>query len=198
MLQLNFNPFPILETNRLILRRKILTDAPELFILRTGDKTMEFIDKEKIATVQVAREMIKSMDVQIQNNAAITWGITLPGSAPIIGSIGFWRIVKEHYRAEIGYMLHPDFWNKGFISEAMNAVIDYGFEQMKLHSIEANINPKNLASRRVLEKQGFQQEGFFRENFYFNGKYLDTATFSLIQSYRLKTKKLHDEVNSAG
>lgn len=182
MLQLNFNPFPILETERLILRKSILTDAPELYVLRTSDKTMEFIDKERIASVQVAQEMIKNMDLQIQNNTAITWGITLPGFAPIIGSIGFWRIVKEHHRAEIGYMLHPDHWKKGLISEAIKAVLNYGFEHMKLHSIEANINPKNLASRRVLEKHGFQQEGFFKENFYFNGKYLDTATFSLVQS----------------
>ena len=190
MLNLNFNPFPILESDRLILRKMILTDAPQLFELRTGKETMKFIDKDKIASVQVAQEMIQSMDVQMQNNAAVMWGITLPGSAAIIGTIGFWRIVKEHHRAEIGYMLKPEYWNKGYISEAINAVINYGFQKMKLHTIEANINPHNLASRRVLEKQGFQQEGFYRENYYFNGKYLDTAVFSLLKSNRAKIKKL--------
>lgn len=190
MLNLNFNPFPILESDRLILRKMILTDAPQLFELRTGKETMKFIDKDKIASVQVAQEMIQSMDVQMQNNAAVMWGITLPGSAAIIGTIGFWRIVKDHHRAEIGYMLKPEYWNKGYISEAINAVINYGFQKMKLHTIEANINPHNLASRRVLEKQGFQQEGFYRENYYFNGKYLDTAVFSLLKSNRAKIKKL--------
>lgn len=190
MLNLNFNPFPILESDRLILRKMILTDAPQLFELRTGKETMKFIDKDKIASVQVAQDMIQNMDVQMQNNAAVMWGITLPGSAPIIGTIGFWRIVKDHHRAEIGYMLRPEYWNKGYVSEAMNAVINYGFQKMKLHTIEANINPHNLASRRVLEKQGFQQEGFYRENYYFNGKYLDTAVFSLLKSNRAKIKKL--------
>jgi len=190
MLNLNFNPFPILESDRLILRKMILTDAPQLFELRTGEETMKFIDKDKIASVQVAQDMIQNMDFQMQNNAAVMWGITLPGSAPIIGTIGFWRIVKDHHRAEIGYMLRPEYWNKGYVSEAMNAVINYGFQKMKLHTIEANINPHNLASRRVLEKQGFQQEGFYRENYYFNGKYLDTAVFSLLKSNRAKIKKL--------
>lgn len=197
MLNLNFNPFPILETGRLVLRKIILTDAPELFELRTSDKTMEFIDKEKIASMQVAQDMIQNIDFQMQNNAAIMWGISLPGSAPIIGTIGYWRIVKDHHRAEIGYMLNHGYWNKGFITEAMQTVIDYGFAKMKLHTIEANINPHNLASRRVLEKQGFQQEGFYRENYYFNGKYLDTAVFSLLKSSRVKIKKLPAENNQA-
>ena len=190
MLNLNFNPFPILESERLILRKLILTDAPQLFELRTGEETMKFIDKDKIASVQVAQDMIQNMDFQMQNHAAVMWGITLPGSAAIIGTIGFWRIVKDHHRAEIGYMLKPEYWNKGYVSEAMNTVINYGFQKMKLHTIEANINPHNLASRRVLEKQGFQQEGFYRENYYFNGKYLDTAVFSLLKSNRAKIKKL--------
>ncbi len=197
MLNLNFNPFPILESERLVLRKIILTDAPELFELRTGEKTMEFIDKDKIASVQVAQDMIQNMDFQMQNNAAIMWGITFPGSAQIIGSIGFWRIIKEHYRAEIGYMLNPEYWNKGYVSEAMNSVINYGFNKMKLHTIEANINPHNLASRRVLEKQGFQQEGYYRENYYFNGKFLDTTVFSLLKSNRVKIKKLHEENKTA-
>ncbi|MFZ1800282.1 MAG: GNAT family protein [Chitinophagaceae bacterium] len=190
MLNLNFNPFPILESERLILRKLILTDAPQLFELRTGEETMKFIDKDKIASVQVAQDMIQNMDFQMQNHAAVMWGISLPGSAAIIGTIGFWRIVKDHHRAEIGYMLKPEYWNKGYVSEAMNTVINYGFQKMKLHTIEANINPHNLASRRVLEKQGFQQEGFYRENYYFNGKYLDTAVFSLLKSNRAKIKKL--------
>ncbi len=193
MLNLNFNPFPILESERLALRKMILTDAPQLFELRTGEETMKFIDKDKIASVQVAQDMIQNMDFQIQNNGAIMWGITLPGSASIIGTIGYWRIVKDHHRAEIGYMLNPDYWNKGYVSEAMNCVIDFGFNKMKLHTIEANINPHNLASRRVLEKQGFQQEGFYRENYYFNGKFLDTAVFSLLKSNRVKIKKMQEE-----
>ncbi|MEO7210726.1 MAG: GNAT family protein [Chitinophagaceae bacterium] len=193
MLNLNFNPFPILESERLSLRKIILTDAPELYELRTGEKTMEFIDKVKIASVQVAQDMIQNMDFQIQNNDAIMWGITLPGSAPIIGTIGYWRILKDHHRAEIGYMLKPEYWNKGYVSEAMNTVINYGFNKMKLHTIEANINPHNLASRRVLEKQGFQQEGFYQENYYFNGKFLDTTVFSLLKSNWLKIKKIQEE-----
>ncbi len=188
MLFLNFNslPFPVLDTTHLTLRKIINTDAPVIFALRSGQQTMQYIDKEKIASIKVAQEMIQNMNNQYQNNAAIMWGISLKGTAPLIGTIGYWRIEKDHHRAEIGYMLLPDFWNHGYASEAISCVLDFGFDILKLHSIEANINPLNAASRRVLEKQGFRQEGFFKENYYYNGKFLDTELFSLLQIYRPK------------
>lgn len=189
MLFLNFNImlFPVLETTNLVLRKITLKDAPVIFELRSGDRSMQFIDKEKIASLKIAQEMIQNMETQYQSNAAIMWGISLKGSAPLIGTIGFWRIEKDHHRAEIGYMLLPDYWGRGYASEAIKQVLDFGFEILKFHSIEANINPNNLASRRVLEKQGFRKEGFFKEDYYFNGKFLDTEVYSLLEKYRPKS-----------
>jgi ribosomal-protein-alanine N-acetyltransferase len=93
----------------------------------------------------------------------------------VIGTICLWNIQKEHYRAEIGYMLHPDHWRKGIMKEAINAVVDYGFAILGLHSIEALLNPENIGSSSVLESSGFVKEGHIKENFYFNGKFSDTA-----------------------
>ena len=87
---------------------------------------------------------------------------------------------KEHYRSEIGYALNPLFQGKGIMQEAMQAIIQYGFEIMKLHSVEANVNPANEASMRLLEKNGFVKEAYFRENYYFDGKFLDSVIYSLL------------------
>jgi ribosomal-protein-alanine N-acetyltransferase len=91
-------------------------------------------------------------------------------------------MIPAHYRAEIGYVLHPQHQGKGLMTEAMKAVIHYAFEVMQLHSIEANINPLNIASKQVLLKNGFVQEAYFRENFYFNGVFLDSMIFSRINN----------------
>lgn len=64
--------------------------------------------------------------------------------------------------------------------EAIQTVIEFGFEKMKLHSIEANINPENIASKKLLEKAGFIKEAYFKENHFFNGKFIDTEVFSLL------------------
>jgi [ribosomal protein S5]-alanine N-acetyltransferase len=77
-------------------------------------------------------------------------------------------------------MLHPNFWNKGIMKEALLAAIDFGFNQMKLHSIEAHINPDNVASGILLEKTGFVREAYFKEDFFFRGKFSDSAIYSLL------------------
>ncbi|MEP6712466.1 MAG: GNAT family N-acetyltransferase [Ferruginibacter sp.] len=181
MLQLKFDPFPQLETERLILRNISLADAPELFYLRSNKEVMKYIDREPQKTVEETETFIHFLlDMQAKNDAVL-WVIALKeNSAVMIGNIGYWRMEKEHYRAEIGYMLHHDFWQKGIMKEAIKPVIDYGFTSMKLHTIEANINPANKASEVLLESIGFVREGYFKENYFFNGIFSDSAIYSLL------------------
>ena len=87
---------------------------------------------------------------------------------------------KENFRAEIGYALLPDYYKKGIADEALKAVIDYGFNTMNLHSIEANLNPDNIASAELLEKNNFEKEAYFKENYYFEGKFIDSLIYSLL------------------
>jgi ribosomal-protein-alanine N-acetyltransferase len=181
MLQLNFNPFPVLSTQRLELGRIQHKDIHELFELRTNPNVMRFIDREMPLALAEMTELINKIDEGIQTNTAIGWGIYLKGETKLIGHIGFHRISLDHHRAEVGYTLFPQYWQKGIISEALQEVLNYGFNIMNAHSIEANINPSNIASKKTLEKAGFVQEAYFRENHYFKGAYLDTAIYSLLR-----------------
>ena len=142
---------------------------------------MKYIDREKTKTVEEAATFIQMVNTNIDKNESIMWAITLKDKPQtLVGNIGFWRIINQHYRAEIGYMLHPDFWNMGIMKEALLAAINFGFNQMKLHSIEAHINPENTASGVLLEKTGFIREAYFKEDFYFRGKFIDSAIYSLL------------------
>ncbi len=182
MLELIFSPFPEIKTERLLLRRMADTDAPEIFYLRSNDIVMKYIDREKPKSLEEALTFIQNVNSNIDKNECVMWAIALrdnPGN--LIGNIGFWRIINKHYRSEIGYMLHPDFWGKGIMKEALMAAIDFGFTEMNLHSIEAHINPENKASGILLEKTGFIREAYFKEDFYFRGKFIDTAVYTLLE-----------------
>ena len=181
MLELNFSPFPEIKTESLLLRRMTDTDAPEIWFLRSDETVMKYIDREKPKSQEEALAFINMVNANIDKNESIMWAIALkenPGT--LIGNIGFWRIINQHYRSEIGYMLHPDFWGKGIMKEALQAAADFGFNEMKLHSIEAHINPDNIASGMLLEKAGFIREAYFKEDFFFRGKFIDTAIYSLL------------------
>ena len=180
MLTFNFNPFPILTTERLILRRITNDDAPQLFELRSNKETMKYVRRPLAVTIDDAIALIKIMDDLIDKNDGINWAITLKDNSALIGNIGYYRTQHEHYRSEIGYMLHHSFEKKGIIHEAMKAAIDYGFNTMKLHSIEGVITPENTASAKVLERCNFIREAFYKENFFFNGEFINTAVYSLL------------------
>ena len=180
MLTLNFNPFPILTTERLVLRRLSVDDGPEIFHHRSDPALNEYLDRTPCASIDEAVAFIRMVNAAIDENSNVTWGITLKGQDRLIGTIAIWRIQKEHHRGEIGYVITNEHQGKGLMSEAMAAVIDYAFSVIKLHSLEANINPANTPSKVLLERHGFIREAYFRENYHHQGRFLDSAIYSLL------------------
>jgi ribosomal-protein-alanine N-acetyltransferase len=184
MLTVDFNPFPILETTRLLLRRLTVDDAPGVFQLRSNAETMKYIPRPLAQTIDDALTHIALIESKIENNEGINWAITLKGNPDFIGLIGNFRILPESYRAEIGYMLLPEFHGKGLISEAINVVVQYGFDDMRLHSIEAIIDSGNTASAKALEKNHFVKEAHLKENEFFDGRFIDTVIYSRLSPHQ--------------
>ncbi len=182
MLDPKFTPFPEIKTERLLLRRMKPKDASVILTLRSNETVMKYIDRERTKSLTEAEEFLAKIDGSIGSNNGIMWGIAFKEKPEeLIGNIGYWRLIKEHYRAEVGYMLHPNYWKKGIMKEALLSVIDFGFDKMNLHSIEANINPGNEASAKILEATGFVKEAYFKEDFYFNGVFGDTIIYSRLK-----------------
>ncbi|MBL8007029.1 MAG: GNAT family N-acetyltransferase [Ignavibacteria bacterium] len=176
-----FDDFPVLRTGRLLLREITPADAKEIFAIYSSDAAMKYFGKDTFKTIDEAYEMIERVRKGFRDREGIRWGISFKDSDMLIGSGGFWRLIKPHFRAEIGYDLHPDYWGKGIMTEAVKAMIEFGFGKMNLHSIEANTDPENAASARLLGKNGFVKEGIFRESYYYNGVFLDSHIYSLIK-----------------
>jgi ribosomal-protein-alanine N-acetyltransferase len=181
MLTINLHPFPVLNTARLQLREIISTDIDQLLELRSNEDVMKYIDIPKLKNLEEASGLMQRIADSISNNIGLHWAITEKGADEMIGVILYKKVEAANHRAEVGYMLHPDHWRKGFLQEALTAVLDYGFNTLDLHSIEALVNPGNNASIRLLEKNNFVREALFRENYYFDGNFLDTGVYSLLK-----------------
>ena len=157
-MNLNFIPFPTLTTERLMLRRMNITDQNEIFFLRSNENILEFIDIPKAETVDDAIKFIEKINNNIAENESIMWAITLKENSTLIGTICLWNIDVENNKADIGYMLHPEFQGKGIMQEAVEKVIEYGFATMQLSLVVADFHEKNLRSLKLLEKNGFIYE----------------------------------------
>ena len=176
----SFKPFPIIITKRLRLRKIILKDAKELFYLRSNEDLMKYLDKPKFIKIKEAKNFINVINIKLRKMEGIVWAITQIDNDKLIGTIGYHTIKTEHRRAEIGYFLHPMYQGQGIMQEAISAIMDYGFNKMNLHSIEANVNPNNEKSIKLLIKNKFIKEAHFKEDYYFNGMFLDSAIYSLL------------------
>ena len=181
MLKINFHPFQNLETERLFLRRLNVDDVNEVLELRSNPESMKYVPRPLLKTKEDALAHIALIEDKVVNNIGINWAITLKENPKMIGIIGHYKIKPENYRAEIGYMILPEYYGKGIVTEAIKVIVQYGFEQMKLHSIEALIDPANTASEKVLQKNGFVKEAHLLENEYYEGKFLDTVIYSLLK-----------------
>lgn len=176
----DFSYFPTIETERLLLRRITTDDVADLFAIRSNLIAMQYIDRPIAKTHEDVLNLIKVIDDIYEKQDGVNWVIALKTDKKLIGNFGFWRWDKPNFRCEIGYILHPNFHRLGIMNEVMKPLIDFGFNQLQLHSIEANINPENEASKKLLLKNGFIQEAYFKENHFSNGKFIDSMIFSLV------------------
>lgn len=180
MLNLNFNPFPEIHTERIILRMLNPTDAPVLFRMRSNPEVLKYLDRPPMLSIQEADQWIQRILDQIVANKSINWAICTPSNEQLLGTVAFWKIDETNHRAEIGYTLNPEWQGKGLMTEAIREVLLYGFKVMNLHGIDANVNPENQKSINLLTKFGFQKEAHFKENYYYDGRYLDSAIYCLL------------------
>lgn len=177
-----FDPFPALDTPRLHLRAVTRDDAADMFRVNADPEVIRFLGRPPMASIEAMREKIDSILENLRNESAIGWTLIDAQTGAYVGGASLLRWDKAHFRAEVGYVVAKEHWGRGLVPEALGPILRFGFERMKLHSVEARIHPDNRASRRVAEKLGFAQEGYFRES-YFNAAteaFEDTVVYSLV------------------
>lgn len=177
-----FENFPKLATERLLLDEIEYSDVQDLFLIRSDDRVIKFLDREKHKSIDDTKELIAKVKESYSKKEGINWVIKNRSTLQVLGHIGYWRLFRERVRGEIGFALKPDFWNKGIMTEALIKVIDFGFNRMEFHSIEGNVNPQNISSIALLKKIGFKKEAYFREDYLFNGEFKDSVIYSLLET----------------
>lgn len=181
MLTIDLPAFPVLTTERLVLRQLRASDAERMFAMRSDPLVMQHVNRPMAKVLEDASALIEMINGRIAAGESLHWAITLPEDDAFLGLIGIWRLVKEHHYGELGYTLMQDYWSKGYASEAIAAVTDFGFDGLGLHRIEAITRPANVASMRALEKNGFVREGLLRQNILWNGVFHDSVHFGRLR-----------------
>lgn len=181
MLNINFSPFPNLLSDRLRLRRITADDVYEVFLLRSDPETMKYIPRPLAKNKTDAMDHITMVNKGVADNTSINWAITMKEDNKLIGMICLIRMQPENFRTEIGYILHPAYHGMGIMHEAVGVLINYAFNILGFHSLEAVIDPENKASEQVLLKHNFLKEAHYKENTFYDGKFLDAVVYSLIR-----------------
>lgn len=148
-------PFSELITARLLLKTVTIADIEEVLFLRSDQEVNRYIFRKEKVEMPQALAFIERVAKGVANQNFYYWGITQQGNPKMIGSICLWNISEDRSQAELGYDLHPDFQGLGIMSEAMEAVLDFGFQQMGLDKLEAFTHNENQASKKLLERNGF-------------------------------------------
>ena len=174
--------FPIIETERLMLRQVTPADAADMFDYLSDQDVVKPMGLDPFETAKDVWDEIKWYTSIYEEGSGIRWGITLKNSSKVIGSCGFLNRIPKHYRAEVGYEISKDYWGKGIASEALEAVVKYGYHHLQLERIEALIEPANVASQKLVEKQGFLKEGLLRHYEFARGKFDDLYMYSIIKA----------------
>lgn len=174
----------ILETERLRLRWITPGDAEALFAVLSDPLVTQYWSGGPWTSIEQAHKSIADSLANYADGSGLRFVIELAGTPGMIGYVSLHHFVDASRRCEVGYALARPYWNQRYAGEALGAVIDYGFRELDLNRIEADIDPANVASARLLERYGFRKEGYMPERWIVNGQPADTVYYGLLRSYR--------------
>jgi [ribosomal protein S5]-alanine N-acetyltransferase len=171
-----------LNTPRAQLRPLVDSDAPALFRLYTHPVVLRYWSHGPWTEHAQAHEMMARDRQAMVSGDSLRLGLVLAGHQELVGTVSLFSLMPSNRRAEIGYALHPEQHGRGLMHEALTALVGWAFDELKLNRLEADIDPRNLASARSLERLGFQQEGLLPERWIVGGETSDSALYGLLFS----------------
>jgi ribosomal-protein-alanine N-acetyltransferase len=181
-LQLQPTLFPTLDTERLLLREIVHADAPALYEVHGDPESMRWFGVDPVPNEAAAAKLVDLFaSWRTLVNPGVRWGLQVRGQSTLIGTCGLFGWHRAWRRCTVGYELHSQARGNGYMDEALRAVITWGFANMELNRIEAQVHPSNAASLRSVERLGFKREGLLRQVGFWGGKYHDMYQYSLLQ-----------------
>ncbi len=176
-----FSHLPVLETPSLILRPLRRSDAPDIFAYATDPEVARYVLWDPHTSLRDTRSYIRYIRSLYHSGSPSSWGIELRETGRVIGTIGFMWASGENRSAEVGYSLSRKYWNHGYATEALSAVLDSAFRTLNFHRIEAQRDVRNPASGRVMEKCGLRREGLLRSRLKNKGEFIDVVIYAILR-----------------
>lgn len=177
-----FAHIPTLDTPRLILRRITPDYSDDMYDYSRMPEVTEYLLWDPHSDPDYTYRYLCQVQRQYREGKFYDWGLIDRQSGRLIGTCGFTSFDPNHDRAEVGYVLHPDYWGHGLAPEALSAVLRYGFVKLGLNRVEAHYMAENTRSRAVMEKCGMKFEGVLRQYLLVKGKYRDIGFCSILRS----------------
>lgn len=177
-----FGHLPTLLTPRLTLRPVRMSDAADLYEYSRDPEVARHVLWDAHRSIHQTRAYIRYLLRQYRNAAPSTFAIALRDTGKVVGTIGFMWVQPENRSAEVGYSLSRAFWNQGYMSEALRAVVDFGFAQLGLNRIEAQHECDNPASGHVMQHAGMRHEGTLRQRLYNKGRFVDVELYAIVRA----------------
>jgi [ribosomal protein S5]-alanine N-acetyltransferase len=173
---------PTLAAERVVLRWLTDDDVPALYRIFSDPQVMRYWSHGPFTGLADAEEYLALIRRCFEEKSLFQWGVALADTDEVIGTCTLSSVNPTHRRAEIGYALARAHWGRGYMAEALPALLRFAFGTLGLHRIEADVDPRNVASLKSLERLGFTREGYLRERYHVNGEVQDTVLFGLLRS----------------
>lgn len=170
-----------LTTGRLLLRALAPADAPDLFAVFSDPEVARYWSGTPWTDLEQALQYVANAEQDWLSGAGLRFGIEVAATGQLAGQIALHHFDRANRRCEVGYALARQHWRQGYLSEALGAVLAHGFTVLQLNRVEADIDPRNAASAKPLERLGFRQEGLLRERWIVGGEICDTAFYGLLR-----------------
>jgi RimJ/RimL family protein N-acetyltransferase len=171
-----------LVTERLLLRALTPGDAEALFAVFSNPEVVRYWSSTPWTEMEQAHKYIATAEQDLLSGSALRFGIEVAATGQLAGQIVLHHFDWGNRRCEVGYALARPHWRKGYLTEALGAMLEHGFSALQLNRVEADIDPRNAASAKPLERLGFRQEGLLRERWIVGGEICDTAFYGLLKS----------------
>ena len=178
---MHFSPIT-LTTERLTLRWFTPADADALFAIFADPAVVRYWSSPEWADTSHAHAMIEESIAGYKSGDGVRFAVVLTSTGELVGQVNLGHMFHANRRCEVGYALARAHWGKGYITEALQAAFAYAFGPLNLNRIEADIDPRNEASRNILQRLAFSKEGYMRERWIVHGEVCDTEFFGLIKS----------------
>lgn len=174
---------PVLHTARLVLRPFAGTDAEDLLRVFADPEVVRYWSTGAWTDIAQAEAMIAETRQAYREGGLYRYAIALRDTDRLIGICNLRGFFEQNRRCELGYALAQAHWGHGYAAEALEALLEHAFGQLDLNRIEADIDPRNEASARLLERLGFRREGYMPERWIVHGEKADTAFYGLLKRY---------------